>query len=255
MELKIGRNEPCPCGSGQKFKNCHMGREAELMFRRDEKLPPQASSLICALPEVDYGRSGYMAGALDIEDLTGTAFRIRFVDLAAYQRLGFSGLGRAVPGASDSAGLFINPIKTRSVEPDRLYVALTKGCTDSTLIHQLAHVLHYAADDPPGPDVTGRIKLETGVPVEQLEHTAEYARWLLFLALEFDVELDAEDSIIGYLAENGLLLSDAAIADDNRSAILVGAERLMRFLKERAGEIDELIRSKPGYIGQGRKGG
>ncbi len=28
---KIGRNEPCPCGSGKKFKNCHMGRENELM--------------------------------------------------------------------------------------------------------------------------------------------------------------------------------------------------------------------------------
>ena len=25
-EPKIGRNEPCPCGSGKKFKNCH-GRE------------------------------------------------------------------------------------------------------------------------------------------------------------------------------------------------------------------------------------
>jgi uncharacterized protein len=23
---KTGRNDPCPCGSGQKFKNCH-GRE------------------------------------------------------------------------------------------------------------------------------------------------------------------------------------------------------------------------------------
>jgi preprotein translocase subunit SecA len=23
---KIGRNDPCPCGSGKKFKNCH-GRE------------------------------------------------------------------------------------------------------------------------------------------------------------------------------------------------------------------------------------
>ena len=27
---KIGRNEPCPCGSGKKFKNCHQGRENEL---------------------------------------------------------------------------------------------------------------------------------------------------------------------------------------------------------------------------------
>ena len=22
-EKKIGRNEPCPCGSGKKYKNCH----------------------------------------------------------------------------------------------------------------------------------------------------------------------------------------------------------------------------------------
>ena len=27
---KPGRNEPCPCGSGKKFKNCHLGREQEL---------------------------------------------------------------------------------------------------------------------------------------------------------------------------------------------------------------------------------
>jgi len=22
-QQKIGRNDPCPCGSGKKFKNCH----------------------------------------------------------------------------------------------------------------------------------------------------------------------------------------------------------------------------------------
>jgi preprotein translocase subunit SecA len=22
-ERKVGRNEPCPCGSGKKFKHCH----------------------------------------------------------------------------------------------------------------------------------------------------------------------------------------------------------------------------------------
>jgi len=26
VEKKVGRNDPCPCGSGKKFKNCH-GRE------------------------------------------------------------------------------------------------------------------------------------------------------------------------------------------------------------------------------------
>jgi preprotein translocase subunit SecA len=24
---KIGRNDPCPCGSGKKYKKCHLGRE------------------------------------------------------------------------------------------------------------------------------------------------------------------------------------------------------------------------------------
>ncbi len=28
---ELGRNDPCPCGSGKKFKQCHMGREAELV--------------------------------------------------------------------------------------------------------------------------------------------------------------------------------------------------------------------------------
>jgi preprotein translocase subunit SecA len=28
---KVGRNDPCPCGSGKKFKYCHEGREAELI--------------------------------------------------------------------------------------------------------------------------------------------------------------------------------------------------------------------------------
>ncbi len=27
---KVGRNEPCPCGSGKKFKACHLGNEEEL---------------------------------------------------------------------------------------------------------------------------------------------------------------------------------------------------------------------------------
>ena len=28
--VKVGRNAPCPCGSGKKFKNCHAGKEDEL---------------------------------------------------------------------------------------------------------------------------------------------------------------------------------------------------------------------------------
>lgn len=30
---KVGRNAPCPCGSGAKFKKCHIDRVAELNLR------------------------------------------------------------------------------------------------------------------------------------------------------------------------------------------------------------------------------
>ena len=29
VEKKVGRNDPCPCGSGKKYKNCHGRLEAE----------------------------------------------------------------------------------------------------------------------------------------------------------------------------------------------------------------------------------
>jgi hypothetical protein len=29
MMEKVGRNDPCPCGSGKKYKNCHYGKEQE----------------------------------------------------------------------------------------------------------------------------------------------------------------------------------------------------------------------------------
>ena len=29
--MKAGRNDRCPCGSGKKFRDCHLGREGELL--------------------------------------------------------------------------------------------------------------------------------------------------------------------------------------------------------------------------------
>jgi uncharacterized protein YecA (UPF0149 family) len=28
-EAKVGRNDPCPCGSGRKYKKCHGGSAAD----------------------------------------------------------------------------------------------------------------------------------------------------------------------------------------------------------------------------------
>jgi len=41
--VKVGRNDPCPCGSGRKYKNCHLGAPAEIasthrLWRRQHEL-------------------------------------------------------------------------------------------------------------------------------------------------------------------------------------------------------------------------
>ncbi|WP_227744998.1 SEC-C metal-binding domain-containing protein [Lysinibacillus sp. OL1] len=40
-ELKIGRNEPCPCKSGKKYKKCH-GAMEEKSDNIDPKIPIQS---------------------------------------------------------------------------------------------------------------------------------------------------------------------------------------------------------------------
>jgi len=36
--VKVGRNDACPCGSGKKFKQCHLGKERELAGEMGEDL-------------------------------------------------------------------------------------------------------------------------------------------------------------------------------------------------------------------------
>lgn len=36
----VGRNDPCPCGSGRKYKTCHLGKEHEIPGYE----PPKTSS-------------------------------------------------------------------------------------------------------------------------------------------------------------------------------------------------------------------
>ena len=54
---KVGRNEPCPCGSGKKYKSCHMKAEAEA--KADMTVPRAIAAL------------GVVAGV-------GTAFAVSF---------------------------------------------------------------------------------------------------------------------------------------------------------------------------------
>ncbi|MDR1688891.1 MAG: SEC-C domain-containing protein [Clostridiales bacterium] len=36
--MKVGRNDPCPCGSGKKYKRCCLGKDENLKY---EQMPPQ----------------------------------------------------------------------------------------------------------------------------------------------------------------------------------------------------------------------
>ena len=41
MNAKIGRNEPCPCGSGKKYKRCHGAPGADSSFEGDSETAPR----------------------------------------------------------------------------------------------------------------------------------------------------------------------------------------------------------------------
>jgi len=49
-EPKVGRNDPCPCGSGKKYKKCHGAKEGDEMIGVDceqTKSPEIRSRLRC----------------------------------------------------------------------------------------------------------------------------------------------------------------------------------------------------------------
>ncbi len=108
---KIARNDPCPCGSGKKFKKCHMGREDELVWEgTGEATIEEMGVRIANLPTVEYGRSKEMLAALDLRQLTGSSMGIKFVDLLQYSRLNVSG---STPFGEKSGGVLINVVQDR----------------------------------------------------------------------------------------------------------------------------------------------
>lgn len=246
---KIGRNESCPCGSGKKFKQCHLGREDELVSQETNDFKVEMSSLITALPAVWYGRSREMVDRLDIKSLTGIAAGIRFVDLNRYHSLKLSGGGNASEEKSGSGGILINVLKTKPSDPDHLYIAISPDIGDSALAHQLAHVLDYLGGSRLAPETAKPLSFELGVPSEQLEHPHEFGYWLDYLKKKFDVRLDADDTIVHFLFENGMLIKGLEIEKQDHVALKMKSEQMMRFLSEKSAEIDALICELPGYIG------
>jgi hypothetical protein len=249
--IKIGRNEPCPCGSGKKFKKCHMGREDELMLDGLEDISDEMSVRITGLPEVSYGRSKEIVDALDIEDLTGNRIGIKFVDLKKYADLNIFGSPQSkISKEEKSGGLFVNVYKTLKTDPNHIYLAISPDIDDSTLTHQLAHVLDYLAGSKLMPGSLSPLGLEMSIPVDHLEHPEEFGYWLNYLNKRFDVQQDADDTIISYLYDNGMLIKGKEIEEKNSLVLKSKSDQIFKFLGERSQEINALIRDLPGYIGE-----
>ena len=247
---KIGRNDPCPCGSGKKFKHCHLGKEDELTQETTAgEFSPEDSARITGLPEVSYGRSREMLDGLDIKTLTGSAAGVKFIDLAAYKALDVADARRSETEGAGAGSILINIFKTKITDPDHLYLAISKDVSDSALIHQLAHVLDYLGGSKLMPGMAKPLSFDVGIPTEHLEHPHEYGYWLTYLQKEFDAQLDADDAIVAFLFENDMLIKGRDIEQQDKTLLRAKSERMMRFLSEKSAEIDALICERAGYIG------
>ena len=246
---KIGRNDPCPCGSGKKFKHCHLGKEDPVTHEGAGEFSPEDSARITGLPPVWYGRSREMLDGLDIQKLTGSSAGVKFIDLASYKGLDLADAGRSEKDGTGEGGVLINVFKTKISDPDHLYLAISPEISDSALIHQLAHVLDYLGGSKLMPGLAKPLSFDVGVPGEHLEHPHEYAYWLTYLKNEFDVQLDADDAIVSFLFENDMLIKGRDIEQQDQVLLRTKSERMMRFLSEKSSEIDALICERPGYIG------
>jgi hypothetical protein len=247
----IGRNDPCPCGSGKKFKKCHQGREDELYLDGLGNISvEEMGARIANLPNVRYGRAAEIMDSLDLRKIAGRKIGIRFVDLESYARLNLFGSGLGEGSEGRKGGLIINPYKTLRADPENIYVAISRDVGDGILIHEIAHVLDYLAGSRLVPGTLDPLAMELGIPVEHLEHPEEYGYWLDYLQKKFDVKLDADDSIVLYLYENQVLIKGTEIRSRNRLILRAKSDRILRFLSEHNKEVDERIRDLPGYIGK-----
>ncbi|MDQ1334889.1 MAG: hypothetical protein QG552_1839 [Thermodesulfobacteriota bacterium] len=246
---KIGRNDPCPCGSGKKFKNCHLGRADEFGLDGMGEFSPEMSAQITALPVVWYGRSREMTDELDIRQLTGVTAGVKFIDLNAYKGLDLFDQKTKGKVEGGTGGVFVNVLKTKGSDPDNLYIAISPDISDSALVHQLAHVLDYLGGSKLMPGLAKPLSFDMGIPVEHMEHPHEFGYWLDFLQQKFNVELDADDAVISYLHTNEMLIKGSDIEKQDPVIVKSKSDRIMRFLSEHSAEIDALICERPGYIG------
>jgi hypothetical protein len=248
---KISRNDPCPCGSGKKFKNCHLGREDELFLIQSEKLKKDIAQKITSLPEVNYGRSKEIAASLEIKELTGNTniSSIKFIDFTAYVALESFDKGNLGGKHYKAAGLIVNPMKTEEKDPKTIYIAITPNIHDSTLIHELAHALDFLRGSGLLPGMTFQLCLEARISQDHLDHPREFGDWLDYLKNRFHVKLDAEDTIVSYLHSHNMLIEGSLVKSGDVQKIAAHSANMTTFLTGHRDEINELIKNRVGYMG------
>jgi hypothetical protein len=168
----------------------------------------------------------------------------------AYRNLGISGQEIPLRSLNESAAVMVNVHKTREADPDHIYLAVTPKIQDSTLIHQLAHILDYLKGSGKQPGTYRQMGLETGIPVEHLDHTMEFGFWLDYLKDRFQVELDAEDAIVSFLHRNKMLLKAEEIEGLEATALIFRSKQILDFMMTHKNEIQGLIQGRRGFLGQ-----
>lgn len=247
MDLKnLGRNDLCPCGSGEKFKRCHLGREKELIEEHLAPDPQEVAERIGKLPSSKHATAAKWSSDLELTSPTGQAYTVKVVDLHAYVQLNLDGKEAA---DQQEGGVLINPTKTRALDPHALYLALSRKAGDSTVVHQLAHCQDLISGSRLPHGRAAEVAGDTGVPIEFLEHPQEYGDILLEMSERFEVKLDAEDEIVAFLARRKLLLPAALVAKAERASLIKAVEKALGFLNENQAEINARIQSREGYIG------
>jgi len=248
---KIGRNETCPCGSGKKFKHCHLGREEELWAMQTDTMEREIAQHITALPEVNYGCSNEFAEALSIQELTGNPrfSGIKFIDFDAYVELESFDKGNLRHINHQCGALIVNPKKTEKADSENMYVAITPDIDPSSLIHELAHVLDYLGGSRLLPGSGFQISTAAGIPLDHLDHLSEYGDWMDYLTDRFYIDLNAEDTIISYLHEHKMLIDSSLLKKRDLHGLIDRSKKMTEFLIENKQEINELIKDRIGYRG------
>lgn len=244
----IGRNDLCPCGSGRKFKKCHMGRENEILGEKLTADHGQTAHLITKLPGANNPVAAAMAAKVALKAASGKDMEVRLIDLKAYLNLALP--GQDADNAEKEGALMVNPHKTRALEPNAIYMAVSPGADASLLLHELAHVVDWVEGSRLQAGVAAGLAREAGVPVQFLEHPQEYGEILRRLSEEWGQELDADDEIIDFLARRQMLLPAKLISAAQPAPILKAVEKAVAFLQDSRDEIGARIKGRQGYVPQ-----